>query len=85
MSWNPRYVAYARAHGRTPEEMRAHDADVWPGGRATGFILWISKQWQRWHEERGLTCSPASWKRHILSQQDHDSFDAELAKLGATA
>ena len=71
--WNPRYVAYAAAHGRTPEDMKAWDEEAWPGGRACGFILWISEQWQRWYAERGLRRY-----KHILSEQDHESFDAQL-------
>ena len=41
---NPRYVAYAKAHGKTPDEMMSHDAKVWPGGVMCGFTIWISQQ-----------------------------------------
>ncbi len=44
--WNPRYVAYAKAHNRTPEAMRDHDREAWPGGCAAGFILWFSRMRQ---------------------------------------
>lgn len=40
---NPTYVAYAAAHGRTPEQQLAHDHEAWPGGVMCGFILWVSK------------------------------------------
>lgn len=41
---NPRYVVYARAHGKTPDEMMAHDDKAWPGGVMCGFIIWMSQQ-----------------------------------------
>ena len=43
---NPRYAAYAQAHGKTPDEMMKHDVVEWSGGCMCGFILWISKQKQ---------------------------------------
>ena len=36
--WNPRYVAYAKAHDKTPEEMQASERGM------VGFILWIGGQ-----------------------------------------
>jgi len=41
---NPRYVAYARVHGRTPNEMMSHDMTQYPGGCMCGFILWMDEQ-----------------------------------------
>lgn len=38
--WNPRYLAYATAHGRTPEAQLEADRALWPGASMTGFILW---------------------------------------------
>lgn len=40
---NPNYVAYATAHGKTPDAMMAHDRDAWPGGCMCGFITWMSE------------------------------------------
>lgn len=42
-SWNPYYVAYASAHGKTPQEMIIHDGITYPGGNMTGFMLWINE------------------------------------------
>lgn len=62
---NPRYLAYCRAHEKTPEEMHAHDAQAWPGGSACGFILWMSAQLQAFEKE-----SPRSfWPGHVLVDQ----------------
>lgn len=49
---NPRYLAYCVAHGRTPEEMLAHDAERFPGGKMAGFIVWISRQVREWRSTR---------------------------------
>jgi hypothetical protein len=39
MAWNPRYVAYAKANGKSPEEMiEASQKSM------VGFILWIGGQ-----------------------------------------
>lgn len=35
---NPRYAAYCAAHGRTPEDMLAHDEQEWPGGKMCGYV-----------------------------------------------
>lgn len=73
--WNPRYVAYAKAHDRTPDAQLTHDREVWPGGCMAGFMLWISEQWQRWHDDRGLRRTASGHNDHVLSDADHASFD----------
>jgi len=63
---NPRYVSYAKAHGKTPEDMKEHDVTAWPGGSACGFILWMSKQKQEFFK-----VSPSSFiGSHVIHDQD---------------
>lgn len=73
--WNPRYVAYAAAHGRTPEAMRDHDAQAWPGGPAVGFMLWISENLQAWGKARGRRGRRLDF---LGSEADHEDFTAWL-------
>lgn len=68
MNVTDRYRIYARAHGRTPARMLAHDRKQWPGGCMAGFILWCRMMWRRWEGETGET---EPWRRH-------DAFDAWL-------
>lgn len=69
---NPRYVAYARAHGCSPEDMLKLDEEHYPGGRMAGFITWVSERWADW---RVANDRP---RDAILSSEDHASFDAWL-------
>jgi hypothetical protein len=36
----PYYERYARAHGRTPEEMKKYDIFRYPMGKNEGFFSW---------------------------------------------
>ena len=44
VTWNSRFIAFARAHGRTPSEQVRFDDAKWPGGPMVGFQLWITQQ-----------------------------------------
>lgn len=68
--YNPRYVAYARAQGMTPDEMLESDALTYPGGKMTGFILWLNAKWREWDRLNG--------RREPHSDADHQLFDAWL-------
>ena len=69
---NPRYVAYARAHDRTPEAQSEHDRRTWPGGCNTGFMLWIGERWAAYWAAHGM----GRWE--ALSEADHEAFDREI-------
>jgi hypothetical protein len=71
--FHPRYVAYARAHGKTPAEMLAHDEQAWPGGKMCGFMLWISGNWRAWQK------FTARRNLDVLTEVDHASFDAFIS------
>lgn len=72
--WNPRYVNYARVHGRTPEQMIRYDIEIYPGGKMTGFILW-----NRARIEEFKTTSPAAFFMGHLT--DHDAYDKWLDQV----
>lgn len=72
MNWNRRYVVYARAHGQTPEQMGSSDVQLWPGGRMTGYIVWIEERWSEYRALRGWI------RQYPLSPADHAAFDAWL-------
>lgn len=81
--WNPRYRVYARRHGKTPEEMLAHDEHAWPGGRMAGFMLWISQQWTAWAKLKGMTRTASGSNDTPISEAMHEEFTGWLeADLG---
>lgn len=70
-AWNPRYLAYCRAHGRGPDEQLAHDRIEWSGGSMVGFILWHRKRIQEAYKEIP----------HVFvhgTPTDHEAYDAWL-------
>jgi len=52
VEWNPRYLAYTRAHGEAePVAMLRRDEATYPGGRMVGFMAWVNAQWRTWRRE----------------------------------
>lgn len=77
--WNPRYLCYATAHSRTPEEQRAHDREAWPGGCAAGFILWNGERLREFERENPSAFFKR-WGGPTNALVDHDAYDAWLAR-----
>ncbi len=50
MTWNPRYIQYARWHGELPEEMRVIDRHG-PGGLNWPYMHWITVKWREFRKE----------------------------------
>lgn len=71
MITNPRYIAYAKEHGKSPDDMMAHDKDEYPGGQMCGFMLWISAKLRIFK-----TQSPKSFLDSEL--HDQKAFDGFL-------
>lgn len=66
---NPRYLAYCRAHGHTPEEQLEIDRKSWPGGSMCGFILWNTGKLDRFKKIRP---SAFMFTGQLI---DHDAYD----------
>lgn len=73
-SWNRRFVAFAKANGRTPEAQNAIDL---AGTHKLEFILWMSRKWQEFAEAHG--CKVSYW----LQIWDHTEFDKWLGGTNA--
>lgn len=74
--YNPRYEAYAKEHGKTPEQMLAHDEIAWPGGKMCGFTIWIGDRWIEF-----CLLNP-DVKRDFLTAENHKDFDKWLVEIG---
>ena len=64
-AWNPRYVAYSRVNGKTPEEMQASERGM------VGFMLWIGGQMVEFRKAH-----PEAFVGSAI--QDHAAFDKFL-------
>jgi hypothetical protein len=66
MTWNPRFAAFARAHGETPEEMHARQPNN------VAFVLWIGARWREWRALNGLKRDDG------IDDAGHAAFDVWL-------
>jgi hypothetical protein len=69
--YQARYVAFAKANGRTPEEQDAHDDLTSPGACMLPFITWINRNVIAFREAH-----PAAFCGANIA--DHDAFTAFL-------
>ena len=76
-TWNPRYLAYCRAHGQSdPAKQLDMDAERWPGGVMCGFILWMMNRLSEFNALQGCRNSEIC---HLELGNRWDSlFDAML-------
>lgn len=74
--WNPRYVEFARASGRGPQEQLDHDrAESGDrGGVMTDFILWMGARLREFRADRGYA------RFRSLTREDHDDLSAWLVR-----
>jgi len=86
-NWNPRFVEYARVHGRTAEAQLAFDDERYPGGRMCGFILWNGDRLREWKKLVDYPCycdyrgNPIPGDYWPLTDLYHAQYNAWLAVL----
>ena len=85
MAWNPRYICYAKASGRSAADQLAHDKEQWPGGCMTGFFLWMNEQLGEFFRS-----NPNAFGRDVTGRPsirmlvDHDAWDRWLKETACT-
>ena len=73
--WNPYYVAYATAHGRTPADQLAHDKAARPHASMMEYLLWGAGQWAEFETEN---------PRGKFQPRDHAGYGGWLARRWGT-
>ena len=68
--WNRRYVQFARANGRTPQEQFAFDRER-GGSPMLEYVEWNGKRIREFRIERGLV-KKGPWSEPILPQDEYD-------------
>lgn len=76
--WQPRYLAYCKSRGLSPQRVLDLDRMRWPGGCMAGYLLWIAERWAAWERERG---GPVWGRKSSEERKDdlqHSDFDRWL-------
>jgi hypothetical protein len=55
--------------------MMTSDDERYPGGRMTGYVIWIRRRWQAWAEARGHVMPGSPYWNLVLTRDDHAEFD----------
>jgi hypothetical protein len=72
MKYQSRYIAYAKSNNNTPEKQLEIDAHKYPGGKMSGFIVWISDIRSEWSMKTNEI------PKHGWSKEQHKKFDQWL-------
>jgi hypothetical protein len=78
--WNPHFVSYAKAHGRTPSKQLEHDDEAYPGGKMCGFIVWMGGLMTKFKTEHPEHCIPGK-DAHVSDRKVSSSGLIELTKF----
>lgn len=77
---NPRYIAYAKAHGETPEGRMETDKRRWPGGCMVGFMLWMSDMKAIFHKQHPEAFMGSSSLDALVDQEAWTAFLVKTAE-----
>lgn len=64
--WNPRFVAFAIAHGKTPEQAR----EECRASNFADYLIWNGRHIDAWKKLTG--------EQHLVTLDQHDAYDRWL-------
>ncbi len=84
---NPRYIAYAIAHGRDAEAQLERDKATYPGGCMCGFLVWMNCRKRDYVRSNaantnasGTIVAQAHFTAFLLQSAAHARLNHERAK-----
>lgn len=86
MEYQKRYIAYAKLHDKTPDEMMAHDEKRWPGGIMCGYICFIMDMTARYRRAAGLKDDSPIFDQNELTwfiESRVNQYPHEIEKVSA--